>query len=239
MELQKPRGLFADEAKRAFEEFVFRPEFPCVGAKAAFHGGSHTVVTYGELASEEATTALSTDLSQFAQAIGRTKAHGSHAIDYATFVAIFEQPLAADEVEFERLFWQQLRRLHRQDAARFEWDPSVSSEPTDPHFSFSFGGQALYVIGLHANSSREARQFHWPALVFNPHEQFERLRDDGKWQRMQETIRTRDMALQGTINPMLSDFGEKSEARQYSGRAVDEDWRAPFPSMEKKCPFAH
>ena len=159
--------------------------------------------------------------------------------EYATFIAIFERPGQTDEIEFENLFWKQLRLLHRHDAAQFDWDPNVASDPTDPHFSFSFGGQALYVIGMHANSSRTARRFPWPALVFNPHEQFERLRADGKWQRMQGTIRQRDVELQGTINPMLSDFGERSEARQYSGRAVGENWRAPFRAAKSKCPFAH
>jgi uncharacterized protein len=39
---------------------------------------------------------------------------------------------------------------------------------------------------------------------------------------------------------MLSDFGERSEARQYSGRAVEENWRAPFQATTLgKCPFAH
>jgi FPC/CPF motif-containing protein YcgG len=114
-----------------------------------------------------------------------------------------------------------------------EWDRSVSPDPRDSHFSFSFAGQAFYVIGLHANSSREARRFPWPTLVFNPHEQFERLRTDGKWKRMQQTIRERDTQLQGSINPMLSDFGERSEAPQYSGRAVGEDWQPPIG----KCPF--
>ena len=56
---------------------------------------------------------------------------------------------------------------------------------------------------------------------------------------MQETIRHRDLQLQGTINPMLSDFGERSEARQYSGRIVEENWRAPFSVAAGKCPFAH
>jgi FPC/CPF motif-containing protein YcgG len=154
-------------------------------------------------------------------------------------VAIFHGPQNLDELQFEELLWQQLGALHRGDAARFDWDPSVRSDPADPHFSFSFAGQALYVIGLHANSSREARRFRWPALVFNPHEQFVRLREEGKWKRMQETIRTRDRELQGTINPMLSEFGETSEARQYSGRVVEEDWRAPFKQVERKCPFAH
>ena len=38
----------------------------------------------------------------------------------------------------------------------------------------------------------------------------------------------RDEALTGSRNPMLARHGEASEARQYSGRAVDEDWRCPF-----------
>jgi uncharacterized protein len=266
---------FALEAKRAFRQFVLRPEFPCVGAKAAFNSKTYTLRTYGELGSEAATIELSAALYDFtrehalqdphpnllpqgeetassqtardgaegdAQGLplpsgeGRVRAHLS---EYATFVAIFEGPQQTDEIQFEKLFWQQLRGLHELDAAHFDWDPNVRSDPTDPLFSFSLGGQALYVIGLHGNSSREARRFPWPALVFNPHEQFERLRADGKWKRMQETIRARDLELQGTINPMLSDFGEESEARQYSGRAVEENWRAPFKAVERKCPFAH
>jgi hypothetical protein len=36
------------------------------------------------------------------------------------------------------------------------------------------------------------------------------------------------MRLQGSINPNLSDFGVHSEARQYSGRAVEDAWKCPF-----------
>ena len=90
-----------------------------------------------------------------------------------------------------------------------------------------------------------ARRFPWPTLVFNPHEQFEKLRTDGKWKRMQQTIRERDVALEGSVNPMLNDFGESSEARQYSGRAVPEGWHPPVVRPEGdangsgRCPFAH
>jgi FPC/CPF motif-containing protein YcgG len=227
------RDSFAAQAEAAFRQFVLRPEFPCLGAKAAFNSGAYTLRVYGELGSCIATNELSANLYDFTQSEVR------EASDYATFVAIFERPRETDEVQFETLLWQQLRALHQHDALHFTWDPNVRSDPADPHFSFSFGGQALYVIGLHANSSREARRFPWPALVFNPHEQFERLRAGGKWQRMQETIRMRDVELQGSSNPMLSDFGEQSEARQYSGRAVEENWRPPFKAVERKCPFAH
>jgi FPC/CPF motif-containing protein YcgG len=225
--------LFAARAETAFRKMVLQAEFPCLGAKAALNSNSCSLHTFGEIGTDAATIKLSTALYDF------TRSNFQQQHDYATFVAIFEQPRQANELEFENLFWKQLRALHARDAGHFDWDPNVKSDPADPHFSFSFGGQALYVIGMHANSSREARRFPWPTLVFNPHEQFERLRADGHWKRMQETIRARDLALQGSINPMLSDFGEQSEARQYSGRAVEEDWQAPFTPVERKCPFAH
>jgi FPC/CPF motif-containing protein YcgG len=222
---------FAAEAEAAFRQFVLRREFPCLGAKAALNSDSYALRVFPELGSAAATTMLATALYEF------TQSAVNH--EYATFVAIFERPRELNEIRFEKLLWRQLRALHQHDAARFDWDPNVKSDPADPHFSFSFGGHALYVIGLHANSSREARRFPWPAMVFNPHEQFERLRADGKWKRMQESIRQRDFELQGSINPMLSDFGEQSEARQYSGRAVEDNWRAPFPAEQRKCPFHH
>jgi uncharacterized protein len=224
---------FAVQAEAAFRGFVSRVEFPCLGAKAALNAASYSLRVFDELGGPSSTIELAAALYDF------TRSTASPPAEYATFVAIFERPRDIDEVQFEALLWKQLRALHAHDSTRFDWDPSVRSNPADPHFSFSFGGQALYVIGMHANSSREARRFPWPALVFNPHEQFERLRADGKWKRMQETIRSRDLALQGSLNPMLSDFGVRSEARQYSGRAVEEDWRAPFPAEESKCPFHH
>ena len=238
---------FAIEAETAFREFVARPDFPCLGAKAAFNSESQTLRVFLELASAESTIALAEALHDFTRSImprklAKSDPRGStesRPTDYTSFIAIFEQPRETSELEFEDLLWKQLRLLHENDCARFAWDRNVSADPADPHFSFSFAGQALYVIGMHANSSREARRFPWPTLVFNPHEQFERLRADGKWKHMQETIRKRDIHLQDTINPMLSDFGERSEARQYSGRVVEENWQAPFPEVAGKCPFAH
>ena len=65
-------------------------------------------------------------------------------------------------------------------------------------------------------------------MVFNSHRQFERLKERGMYQRIQKQVRQREMALQGSLNPNLSDFGSNSEAVQYSGRAVPPDWRCPF-----------
>ena len=224
---------FATQAATEFRALILQADFPCLGAKSALHGDSFNLRCFSELGGRQATRELAAALLEF------TRSQEAAPSQYATFVAIFQGPRDLTEIDFERLLWQQLRELHDHDVRAFEWDPAVSADPVDPHFSFSFGGHALYVIGLHANSSRKARQFPWPVLVFNPHEQFEQLRAGGKWRRMQESIRQRDLALQGSTNPMLSDFGERSEARQYSGRAVGENWRAPFPASAGKCPFHH
>ncbi|CAN5427414.1 guanitoxin biosynthesis heme-dependent pre-guanitoxin N-hydroxylase GntA [soil metagenome] len=228
---------FLHIAHAAFRDLVTREDYPCVGARAALNSGSYALATYDELGSAAATTTLAADLWEF------TRSEIRQASEYATFVAVFRQPRENDEKDFERLLWQQLAKLNRLDASHFNYDPEVSSDPGDPQFSFSFAGQSLYVIGMHPRSSREARRFAYPMLVFNPHEQFERLRAEGKWKRMQQTIRERDLQLQGSINPMLSDFGQVTEARQYSGRAVEEDWRAPFEPAKSvaagKCPFGH
>jgi FPC/CPF motif-containing protein YcgG len=219
---------FQSEAEAAFRELLAAPGFPCVGAKAALNSDSIILRTYLELGSVRDSLALAHHLREF------TELQVQVCSDYATFVAVFGAPLNVGEDEFEERLWQQLRRLNRIDAAvGAAWDPAVESDPRNAHFSFSYAGHAYYVVGMHDNSSRIARRFRWPALVFNPHEQFERLRDSAKWKHMQETIRAREIAFEGSINPMLSDFGQESEARQYSGRAVDDKWQAPFgPAQE-------
>jgi FPC/CPF motif-containing protein YcgG len=204
----------------AFRAFVDDAHHPCVGAKSALHGATYRLGVYDELASPRSTGELARALASF---VADPELIAS---DYATFVAAFESPREAEPAAFEALLWSQLQRLHREDDA--PWDDTVSSDPEDPRFSFSFAGKAFYVIGMSPHSERIARRFPWPVLVFNPHAQFERLRASDRWSRMKEVIRARDTDLQGQINPSLEDFGARSEACQYAGREVEPGWRAPF-----------
>jgi uncharacterized protein len=199
---------------------VLNPAFPCLGARAAFNQGAYRFGMYAALASDGATAALRDDLLAF---VAEQPGMGSA---FTTFVASFDGPLPRDERDFERLLWEQLSRLAEFDTA--VWDAGVSSDPDDPRFSFSFGGRAFFLVGLHPASSRWARRFAWPTLVFNAHHQFEHLRATGRYAGLQTAIRGRDVALQGSPNPNLAAFGAASEARQYSGRAVEPDWRCPF-----------
>nr|MBA2322040.1 YqcI/YcgG family protein [Deltaproteobacteria bacterium] len=200
--------------------FVLDPAYPCVGAKSAVNQASYRVGVYAPVGSAEATAALARDLRAFVEEPGAVSA------TFATFVAVFEGPTDTDPEAFEALLWLQLQRLHERDAQA--WAPDVSSDPEHPHFGFSFAETPFFVVGLHPGSSRLSRRFPWPALVFNPHAQFEALRADGKWERMKEVIRAKDTELQGDINPVLRDYGTESEARQYSGRIPEDDWVPPF-----------
>ncbi|HEX8686229.1 MAG TPA: guanitoxin biosynthesis heme-dependent pre-guanitoxin N-hydroxylase GntA [Pyrinomonadaceae bacterium] len=206
----------------AFRAHVLDADFPCVGGKAAINHDNYRFGLYDEMNSRGATAGLAHDLWEYAQE------RASFETDYATFVASFAAPAVSGEPEWERLLWSQLQSLHDLDSAHHAWDPSVSSDPADPGFSFSFAGTGFFVVGMHPASSRRSRRFAWPTLVFNAHEQFERLREQNQFERLRETVRARDYKLQGSLNPNLSNFGEASEARQYSGRAVEEGWRCPF-----------
>ena len=125
----------------------------------------------------------------------------------------------------EKLFWSVLRKVQEFDKLRYRHDPRVSSDPSDPQYSFSVKEEAMFVLFLHPKSPRKARRFKSPALVFNPHQQFETLRKKNIFFKIRDAIRKRDLALQGESNEMLSDFGSRSEIFQYSGRKYGESER--------------
>jgi hypothetical protein len=209
----------AERVREEFRAFVFDPAFSCLGARAALRHDGHRIGAFGPMGTPEATEQLARALAEFAPAAAEA--------EFSTFVAAFMGAAPEDETEFEALLWRQLQALHDADATR-GWAPSVSDRPEDPRFSFSFAGMAFFVVGLHPASSRLARRFGWPTLVFNPRAQFERLRADGRYGGLRDQIRAREVALQGDLNPNLAEFGEASEARQYSGRAAEPEWRCPF-----------
>jgi FPC/CPF motif-containing protein YcgG len=222
-----PRAELVHDQLRSL---VSSQRFSCLGAKAAFSAGQYWIGVYDEMASPSSTPSLARDLQAFsAEETQRMPDDGT----FRTFIATFMGPVCPDEPAFEKLVWSQLQALHDQDQRVHDWDPAASADPSDPHFAFSVGGRAYFVVGLHAAASRWARRFAWPTLVFNPHRQFDRLREQGLFTRFRDQIRTRDRALQQVLNPMLSNYGEESEARQYAGRRVEDDWRCPFRAVER------
>ena len=207
-----------DELQSVFKNRAY----VCTGAIHAFATDDYRIGVYPDMGTEAASDGLSRDLLQFIADQESTQS------SFTSFLAVFAQDLDVPEQRFEDLLWRQLAQLSIRSDRHFEWDPTVERDPSNPKFSFSFGGHAFFIVGLHKNSSRPARRVRYPILAFNLHRQFEALRADGRFEAMKTAIRRRELTRTGSINPMLADHGEGLEAPQYSGRKVDRSWKCPF-----------
>lgn len=209
------------DAEAAFADYIAQDDFPCLAAKTAVARGNVTFFQGSSVECPAHDRALLAALAEFAKP-------SDDESPFRSFVALFPDSPVLSPKAFESAMWQQLQRLHDIDALQSPWDESVSSDPNSPNFSMSLGGHAFYVVGLHPRSTRRARRFPLTAMVFNLHRQFEQLREEERYHRFSEAIIERDVAFDGTANPMLDEHGSSSEARQYSGRVVGEDWVCPF-----------
>ena len=197
--------------------------FPCVGAKAALARGTLQVLACNRIDSNWDDLRIHEELMRFAAAYREDPAL------FRSLAVVFEGPEGLDEAAFEDALWRRAQSLSDKDVWRGQdYDAAVSADPNSPHFSMSYGGEAFFIVGLHPAASRPARRFSRPAMVFNLHDQFKTLRARGQYEGMREKIMVRDEALAGSRNPMLARHGEASEARQYSGRVVEAEWKCPF-----------
>ena len=229
-----PGEVSTDDLSTRFESFIRDRAFPCVGAKSALSRGQLRVVRARDLTSSWNDADIYSELYAFA---ARYRADPRL---FQSFAVVFDGPLGLSEPQFEQHLWRRVQSLTDKDGWHgVDADPRVDSSPDSPHFSLSFGGEAFFVVGLHPGASRPARRFEAPALVFNLHDQFERLRAEGGYDRLRSAILDRDEALAGSINPMLAPFGAISEARQYSGREVGADWVCPFRPRPRHTAFAN
>ncbi len=213
-------GISDQSLKKAFRKFILDDDHPCIMAQSTLRSESLQVHALGDL---HQSATIEHALNVIREYIRYAKKNPRL---YASLALSFAYPAPGNEKEFEKVLWQFLQRIHAIDPE--PWDESVSADPTSENFSFSILGHAFYMVGMHPQSSRPARRFPQPVLVFNLHSQFDKLRKMKVYQKTRDRIRKRDKKKNGSVNPMLSDFGHASEARQYSGRKVDEAWKCPF-----------
>lgn len=209
------------QIRKQFDQFIIEQGHPCVMAQTMFRMDKVDMHVYPDFGSEDTAESILNDLQQYLDN------YDFETDDFYTFIAVFDiKDPDLSEKQFEELLWRQLQHLHEADDQ--PWDKQVSNDPADKEFSFSLLNQAFYIVGMHPNSSRRSRRSPYPAMVFNLHWQFQKLRERGVYEQVRNTIRERDKEFDDGINPMLDDFGNRSEARQYSGRQVDDSWECPF-----------
>ncbi len=205
-----------------FELFINNKAFPCVAAKAAFERQQIKCMVAGHMACPKDDGDILKFLYDFVDI------YRNSPVIFHSASIIFQGTELYSEEMFDKLLWQRLQSLSDLDAKNNGYDKRVDIDPNSSNFSFSIKEEAFFVIGLNPLSSRHARQFKYPALVFNPHAQFEQLRELNRYGKMKDIVRKRDMAYSGSVNPMLEDFGTSSEVYQYSGMKYDKTWECPL-----------
>lgn len=211
-----------DDVLNEYYDFINNKAFPCVAAKDAVAKENIRVFVADHMACPKYDKAILNFIYDFTQYY-RNSGNGFYSA-----AVIFKEPGIINEELFDALLWKRLTALKQMDELQYVHDKRVAANPEDNKYSFSLMEEAYFIIGLNPASSRPARSFKYPTLVFNPHAQFEYLKRDARYGKMQTIVRKRDVALAGSINPMLTDFGEASEVYQYSGKSYDKQWQCPL-----------
>lgn len=196
--------------------------YPCVPAILSFESSAYLVGEYDGFGTGANSKALYQDLLYFA------KEQKSSRSPYFTFWAVFKAEGELSEQKFEEDLWRELSQLSSSEPSDVPWDPRFSERPDDDNFCLSLGGDAFFVVGMHSNSSRLARRFKYPALLFNLYRQFDDLAQRGKYESTVLTNRAREMKYAGSINPMVATYGDVREAIQFSGKENPANWTCPF-----------
>lgn len=210
-----------------FSKFVLQEGYPCVGAQAAVNGKTFAIGNFDKMQLRTTPQNLAYGLMEYLVAMSNRPSN------FLTYIAIFPNSYFTDEMQFEEQLWDLLKKLYIEDRKYFQWNPLYSQDPSESNFSFSFGEKGFFMVGMHPGSSRRARQFMYPSIAFNLQSQFDDLREKGRFDMMRDAIRERALDFQGSINPMLADYGEGLQAPQYSGRHVGDTWKCPFAQVEK------
>lgn len=216
------RDFTSDPIIESFNQHVSNQAFPCLAAHSAISNDQLRYYIADHMACPHDDAGILSFLYDFVDELR----HSGHS--FFSAVVFFREPMIHSEEMFESFFWPRLQSLSDMDARVYPYDGRVDMDIQAPTFSFSLKEEAFYIIGLHPACSRKARAFSYPAMVFNAHVQFEKLREENHYTKMQDVVRKRDVEYSGSVNPMLTDFGTASEAFQYTGRQYDHQWKCPL-----------
>jgi uncharacterized protein len=216
-----------EKSREQIRAFLSQKDYPCLAAQRSLKKEEFLVGLYGKFGAGEGWRELRASLLSF---LAEQKRTGS---PYLSYWAIFE-PETMSEEDFERGLWSELSLLTSEEDKSLDWAPGKTTDPEDKSFIFSLGGCELFVVGLHALSSRKSRRFPFPALVFNAFSQFESFKEKGIYEGLVGAIREREVRFEGSVNPMAEEHGEKWETIQFSGKANPKEWKCPFHFLRQK-----
>ena len=222
-EIPDPHAAPRHELASALAEMVGHPDYPCLGARSVFHRDRATVHVYDELAGDGVAALLLADLREFAA-----------TIDPGRRVRLVRRDVpgaraSRDEQHFERLLWSQLRALHEHGRPAMERrgcrrTPRTSTSRSAPGARRTSSSACT----RRRPATRAARRLRrWCSTCTSSSRSCARPAGS---RRCATRSGTATWTCRAPSTRWSADHGQDSEARQYSGRAVGPDWRAPFGS---------
>lgn len=191
--------------------FAYDDSFAHESNKVAWAMGEIHVREFGKMNDDANDIVLLDALEAFVRKIDSCDSETSTV---HSFVALFSEPTRTTEIDFENKLWMQLYSLHLLDIGRSEHAATaISANPDGSQFNLRLAGHQFFVIGLHAGSSRVARKFQRPVLVFNSHKQFELLRTYGHASKLQKVTQQSESTSQGYTHPYLAEFSGNGETK--------------------------
>ncbi|MFE0348877.1 guanitoxin biosynthesis heme-dependent pre-guanitoxin N-hydroxylase GntA [Streptomyces griseoluteus] len=193
-------------------DWISGRSFACTGGSSSLRQGLLHHVPLNSLSDESAVRKMHSALTEVSPLVAE---QGS---EFMSLLFTFEDDCGDDAAGFHEELWAGMRSLRRIDRTQgYQQAPGSSSDLRSPWFAISAAETAYFVLGLHPRSDRFARRSPGAGLVFNSHLQFDRLRARGVYEPMKKRIRERERRLQPEANPTSTDFGQATEAPQYSG----------------------
>ena len=122
----RPPAARAKMVDGAMRRWILGDRFSCVAAKAAVASGGYRFGCYDRLGDEPSSEGLARDLCAF------IAERPAMPVEYATFVAVFDQSDAGDERWFEISLWRQLQQLIRLSAPHWPWNPQCRTTLPNP-----------------------------------------------------------------------------------------------------------
>ena len=120
--------------------------------------------------------------------------------------------------------------LNRVDRHHFGWSRDVGSAPVDAEFSFSVGGRAFFLIGMHPQALRLARRAAMPVIVFKLHEQFVEMRSSETFQGVRDAVRARDREFPGHGQSDVGRLRATLRSRSVVALIAEHGWQQQFTS---------
>lgn len=181
------------------EAFIADASVSCTGPKSALSTNALHIVICRDMKCDW------DDLRIHAELLDWMREYRKGKIDPHSLAIVFRGPDDFSEAEFEKYLRERIQALADKGSVKeHPCDSRANSELEHPYFSVSFGGKALYAVGLHRNAPRPTQRAPYSMLVFNLYDPFGQLRHEGRYNRNTEVILKRVWNFSGGANPMLA-----------------------------------